>query len=71
MDIKYEEFLQVLKSNPAYKQDFELPKELTLEEIYQKFIECRDKLTESERMELQYINSQVMTMESSAKKVGG
>ena len=71
LDIKYEEFLQVLKSNPAYKQDFELPKELTLEEIYQKFIECRDKLTESERMELQYINSQVMTMESSAKKVGG
>ncbi len=72
-DINYEEFLQVFKSNPAYKQDFELPKELTPEELYQKFIECRDRLAESERMELQYINSQKMGLEevSSSKKVGG
>ena len=72
-DINYEEFLQIFKSNPAYKQDFELPKELTLEEIYQKFIEYRDRLAESERMELQYINSQKMGLEevSSSKKVGG
>ena len=72
-DINYEEFLQIFKSNPAYKQDFELPKELTLEEIYQKFIEYRDRLAESERMELQYINSQKMGLEEvpSSKKVGG
>ena len=70
LDLNYEKFMQDFKANPAYKQEFELPKELTLEEIYQKFIKCRDKLAESERIELQYINSQVMTLESSSKKVG-
>ena len=72
-DIDYQEFLQIFKSNPAYKQDFELPKESTPEEIYQKFIECRDRLAESERMELQNINNQKNGLEeaSSSKKVGG
>ncbi len=72
-DINCQEFLHTFKSNPAYRQDFELPKELTPEETYQKFIECRDRLAERERAELQYINNPKKGLEeaSSSKKVGG
>jgi hypothetical protein len=72
-DISYQDFLEKLKANPVYKQDFEMPKQLTPEELYNKFLECRDRLASSERNELQYLNSNNMSMEQetiSSKKVG-
>ncbi len=66
-DLNYQEYLQIFKANPYYKQDYTLPKELTTEEIYQKFIEYRDKLAEKERQELQYINKEKIKLEEEFK----
>lgn len=70
-DISYEEFIGILKTNPAYKDDFELEPELSPEELYERFIQCRDRLAASESAELQFINNNEMNMEESisSKKV--
>lgn len=62
-DIKYEEFISIFKSNPNFKEDFELQPELTPEELYERFIECREKLSMSESMELQYIKNNSMSID--------
>ncbi len=62
-DIKYEEYLEYFKNNPNYSCDFELKEKLSIEELYQKFIECRDKLSQKERIELQQINNMSINLE--------
>lgn len=64
-DIDYDKFISVLKSNSAYNECFELPLELLSEELYEKFIQCRNRLAESERAELQYINRNEIEMKQS------
>lgn len=63
-DLKYDEFIAAFKINPQFSDNFELPKKLTEEELYQKFLECREKLTQKERVELQYLNSKNISVEN-------
>lgn len=70
-DIDYDKFIVIFKENPNYNNNYEIPKEMSAEELYEKFIQCRDRLAESERAELQYINNNEIDMEQSisSKKV--
>ena len=64
-DIKYKKYISTLKSNIAYENNFETSPELSPRELYEKFIQCRDKLTVNERAELQYINNNEKLIEQS------
>lgn len=67
-------FLETFKANSAYTSDFTLSFELTPEELYERFIECRNRLAEKEVTELQYINSNMNSIGqdvSNYTRVGG
>jgi len=59
-DIEYDVFLTILKENPNYNSNYKIPKELSTIELYAKFIECRKRLSESESIELQFLNNNMI-----------
>ena len=71
-DIDYENMINILKSSPVYNESFELAPELTQEELYKRFLECRERLRISENEELSLINNNEISMNQSNddKKVG-
>ncbi|MBE6153511.1 MAG: hypothetical protein E7166_04735 [Firmicutes bacterium] len=72
-DVNVDELINEFKQNPLIDEKVETKSVMTAEELYKKFLECREKLSQSERLELDYLNKmqkEMIEQESNSMKVG-
>jgi len=66
-DLNHNEFVKEFKNNPNFNQEKSISIELTYAELYEKFIKCREKLSQSESLELQELNNRLMEQDNIMK----